>query len=97
MNRKVIIFFGLIISGCFLFVAGPSYIFGLYNNAKASNTDDDYIFKMHVAGFSMVGFFISFVVYPLVSEIFCLAHIKEGVLNDMSLIDKSTGVFNMFF
>ncbi len=45
----------------------------------------------------MVGFFIGFLVYPLLSEIMCIAHIKEGVLNNITLIDKASGLFSLFF
>ena len=45
----------------------------------------------------MVGFFVGFLVYPLLSEILCIAHLKEGILNDITLVDKASGIFCIFY
>ena len=37
MQRKLIIFYALLCASAFLFVSGPSYVFGLYDNEKALN------------------------------------------------------------
>lgn len=50
-----------------------------------------------MSGFALTALFIGFLVYPLMSEILCIAHIKEGVLNDITLIDKASGLFCLFF
>lgn len=99
MNRKVIMFYAIWLAGVFMFLCGPSYVFGLYDNSKASvvSADNNYVFKLQISGYAMVGLFVGVLVYPIMSEIFCLAHIKEGILNDITLIDKASGVFSIFF
>jgi hypothetical protein len=52
---------------------------------------------MQMSGFSLVGFFLAFIVLPLLPEIQCLSHIKEGKLNDISLVDKASGIYSIFF
>ncbi len=44
----------------------------------------------------MVAFFVSFMVYCLLSEILAIAHTNEDVLNDLTLIDKAAGMFGVF-
>ena len=45
----------------------------------------------------MCGFFAAFIVYPLLPEVQCLSHIKEGLLNDVALVDKASGIYSFFF
>lgn len=35
MQRKLIIFYSLIFVGAFMFLSGPSYVFGLYDNESS--------------------------------------------------------------
>jgi hypothetical protein len=35
--------------------------------------------------------------YPILPEILCIAHIKGGILNDYSLIDKASGFCCAFY
>ena len=52
---------------------------------------------MQLAGFSLTSFFIAFVIYPLLPEVLCLTHIKEGILNDITLVDKASGIYSIFY
>ena len=51
---------------------------------------------MQISGFGLVGFFDAFVIFCLLSEILCLAHSKEDILNDVVLIDRASGMFTLF-
>ena len=45
----------------------------------------------------MCSFFVAFIVYPLLPEVLCVAHIKEGLMNDISLVDKASGIYSLFY
>jgi hypothetical protein len=49
------------------------------------------------AGFACSGFSVAFVIYPLLPEVLCIAHLKEGILNDISLVDKASGIYSIFY
>jgi hypothetical protein len=36
-------------------------------------------------------------VYPILPEVLYITHLKEGILNDISLIDKASGIYSIFF
>ena len=42
MQRKLIIFYALIFIGGFMFLSGPSYVFGLYDNESSMNKTADH-------------------------------------------------------
>jgi hypothetical protein len=52
---------------------------------------------MQISGFSLASFFTAFIIYPLLPEVQCLSHVKEGLLNDVALVDKASGIYSMFF
>ncbi len=35
--------------------------------------------------------------YPLLPEVQYLSHVKEGLLNDVALVDKASGIYSLFF
>jgi hypothetical protein len=52
---------------------------------------------MQISGFSLCSFFTAFIVYPLLPEVQCISHVKEGLLNDVALVDKASGIYSLFF
>ena len=96
MQRKLIIFVSWFLAACSLFIAGPSYIFGLNDTERTLDEGSNYTIRMQLLGFGLTSFFTSFMVFCLLSELLCLAHSLEDALNDIQCIDRATGLFTMF-
>lgn len=52
---------------------------------------------MQLTGFALTSFSIAFVIYPLLPEVLCITHIKEGIMNDITLVDKASGIYSIFY
>ena len=54
-------------------------------------------FEMEAIGYALCWFIVSMTFYPFLPEVTCLAHKKEGILNDYQLIDKAAGLYSVFY